>query len=424
MARVILPVQWTGQPGGATPLASLSRFAALPVPCFVYCPSFSKTHELITARNGTPAASEVIAAHLPGMTYKVVRQTSGGLDFGVFQPIQSAAYTIIALCNGGSADGVSTVFSQRDNAGVQIDFVLNSDTALGSVPGAFMCLSQGATSQNTRSTATTYVNGAFHTFGVTSASISSNPVLWYDGLSIAGTSDGAGTGSPVNASQQTRLGNIGNYTTDGAFCAANNIALVAVFNYTLPNGWMQILMQNPWLIFSNRPTKLWIDSEMLDQPTIKRVHDETVVQNKAKISAKHSFIGWQQTPLALDNSVSTSARQFILPILQRNRGPLHQSWLSNPLAADNSLAVSARTFDLPLVSPRRFAQYVWQLSPLSANALTFSIPLSAMTTYANPQLRPANRFIFDATTTPRPDDAIIISPSGGVWRPVFMPRRR
>ena len=459
MARVILPVGWNCQPSGATPLASLSRFAALPVPCFVYCPSMGITWELVTGKNGTPAASEGILGMQPGMTYKVVSQTNGGLDFGTFQPIQSDNWTIIALSNGQSTDPKGALFSQRANAsGIQIDLAINMDTGAVSQPGKFMALARNTTGQGASSTATTYVDGKFHVFGATRAGVSTNPVLWYDGLIAASTPSGSDAGTAISSAQKVRLGNFADYATDATLCCSSNVALVMAFNGVLSDAQMASLGQNPWQIFSNLPRNLWLDSEMLDQPTVKRTQLEIPVPNKAKISYKHSFVGWQQTPiaadnsvstsprtfdlapkslknrplllhwqqtpLALNNSISTSARQFILPILQRNRGPLHQSWLNNPLADDNFLAVSARTFDLPLVSPRRFAQYVWQLAPLSSDALTFSIPLSAMTTYTNPQLRPANRFIFDATTTPRPDDAIIISPSGGVWRPVFMPRRR
>ena len=233
--------------------------------CFLYSPVHI-LRDLQFGAVGTIPATDNIRPTQRGLAYKVARQTSGGLNFGQIQPITSEAWSILAIANPGSADGVTALYSQRYGTSPynQIELVVNGTSGLASSAGklSMVRLCTDGTSRPFDSTASTYADGNFHTYVATCAGPGINPVMYFDGIQVAGSGGGSGSGNVFSTNLRTRIGNIGDYSADAAYCAACDILLVACWNgRVLSPGDVVSLTANPWQLFE--PERIFVRAPSL-----------------------------------------------------------------------------------------------------------------------------------------------------------------
>lgn len=308
MAGILIPRRqiWTRQPQVFTGFNP-----AFPRPSFAFVASLGG-YERSVQRLGTPASGDSFRTTQQGIAYNVARATNGGLDFGVYQPITSDAFTIIVLANGASTDGIGTLFSQRTGSLPynQLALSLNQDNAYGSRPGGFLFVAidtsneaSGANWRSAHSDSTSLVDGRYHVFAATKASASSVPVLWYDGAIQAATAYGTGTATILGGAQQTRIGNIADYTADGAYCSESDIAAVLVFNRVLHGAMMRALTESllaPYKIFQAPARWLFIGA-----PTSITL----IGANSTQASSSSTGTVAQTNLLAAASSAQTAASQ-------------------------------------------------------------------------------------------------------------------
>jgi hypothetical protein len=211
----------------------------IPQPAFVFCPSAGLMDWTKPSRVGTNASGDSVRPTAKGMAYKVARVNDGGLDFGVQSPLTGDRWTILALANPASNQGISTLFSQRYGSAApyyQTNFCVNAGTlsSFGDVPGGLQVVIHNNTGFNCRTTSTALVDGAWHTFAATRGygGVDSNFGMFRDGVALA-TETGGSTVSGIGGAQKVRIGNLGNYTVNDAYCAQCDIALVVAWDSVL-----------------------------------------------------------------------------------------------------------------------------------------------------------------------------------------------
>jgi len=206
---------------------------------------------------GVKASGDSFRATPQGRAYKVVRAIDGGLDFGVCQPITSNTFTVIAVANG-AADVAGILFSQRYGALPynQMGLNINQSNSGTSRPGGFVCLvvdtsvngAGGSNWKSAHSNSTTLVDGKFHVYAATKASITSTPVLWYDKVKIAATGYGTSVTTFLGNAQKTKIGNAADYGAanggDASVCLQSDVTAVLVFDgLVLPDPLMYTLSE-------------------------------------------------------------------------------------------------------------------------------------------------------------------------------------
>lgn len=241
---------------------------AFPRPAFAFVASFGP-YGVATQRVGTKASADSFRTTPLGISYKVARATSGGLDFGVIQPITSDAFTLIVLANPGAADGIGALVSQRYGSAPYYSFSLYTNMGRdgSSRSGGFSFLtvdSTGAITHSADTNSTSVVDGAPHVFGIAKAGATSDPILWRDGAIIASTGTGVGiggNGTIISPLQKFRIGNPADYSADGSLCAACDVWAMLGFNGVLPDAMMQALTESlvaPYRIFQPPSRRLFV----------------------------------------------------------------------------------------------------------------------------------------------------------------------
>lgn len=254
MAGILIPRRqiWTRQP------QSVFGFnPAFPRPAFAFVASLG-LYERAAQIRGTKASGDGFRATQQGIVYRVARATDGGLDFGVYQPITSDAFTIIVGATGQSTDGTSFLFSQRFGSSPynSVAIGLNQANDGSNRAGGFAMLAvdssglaAGGNIRSAHSNSTALVDGSRHIWCGAKASASSFPILSLDGVDVAATTNGTATGSVLGNAQKSRIGNAADYGSanggDGSLCAQNDIDVVLIFNSVLSAAMKLALTESP-----------------------------------------------------------------------------------------------------------------------------------------------------------------------------------
>lgn len=220
-----------------------------------------QNRDLVKGLQGSAASSDSYVPSKPGMAFRGARVTSGGVNFGNVQPITGDTWTVLVLANPAASSNPQALFSQRKgtaNYG-QIDLAINSTSGLVGASGLLTAITieeaAGSASRYAESSASTYADGGWHLYGMTRAGVGTFPSLYFDGAAISATTGGTSTGSSISTAMHTRIGNIADYTVDGAYAAQCDIAFVAVWNRVLSAREIADFYANPWALFEPLPKR-------------------------------------------------------------------------------------------------------------------------------------------------------------------------
>ena len=222
--------------------------------------------DLISGKFATQGSGDSYGASQQGPAFKGGRVAAGGLTYPAsLRPITSDNWTIIALANPGSADGVSTLFSQRTSISPysQINFFANMGSGFVARAGCFalVCATSEAAGTSdypsAQSTSTALVDGKLHVYAARRGGRSSYIDLWYDGAQPTITQTGPLV-STLSSNQLTRVGNIGDYAADGTYAAACSIPFVVIYDRALSDADMKRLGQRPWAAFADAERRVWV----------------------------------------------------------------------------------------------------------------------------------------------------------------------
>lgn len=230
MANFIARQKRSRQPRGRVPIS-----AAIPRPSFLFCPSAELADQMLLTRVGTPASGDQRVESGSGVAYSVVRQTSGGLDFGTTQPFTSDTWTCAVLTDVSSTHGRSVQISQRSTEYIFVG--ANSNNTIGLSAGRISVVTRDASLalRGSHSVSTSALNSeGFKVISATKASVSSYPSIYLNGLQLSTEDAGSATGSSIATNQKFRIGNLAGYDSNDIYCSKCNIAAVVIWPSVLP----------------------------------------------------------------------------------------------------------------------------------------------------------------------------------------------
>lgn len=248
------------------PIALPSQFngfsSEFPHPIFAVVPAFGR-NDLVTALRGTPGASD--DPNRPtriGKAYATADATNAGLDFGTYQASSDGTCTVIVMARAASAAGICTLWSQRNGTSApfrQIDFFLNANSSLAANAGGFAFTSYDGGFLGAH-TGSGFVDGGWHVYAATRPGSFINPTIWFDGIKPSVTTTGTSIGSVVDTGQKTRIGNLGDYTTDATYVGVAEIGIVLVYAGVLSDRQMEVLTKNPARAFNALRDPAYLDA--------------------------------------------------------------------------------------------------------------------------------------------------------------------
>ena len=199
---------------------------------------------LIGAANrlATSEGSPLVRPGPLGMARAWTRTANAGSLFGTFQHVPGTDLTVAVVgAPVASATERKVAFSQRTSSGsFPQHYVGFNSTSSVTVSSGLIVLTQ----RNTGATfsaveASSQVDGALHAWVL--ANGTADGYIYRDGVAQTLTKNVRTTGTIFDSSQKTRIGNIGDYTTGGAFVSDDPIYLIIVWPRVLPEDQAQQL---------------------------------------------------------------------------------------------------------------------------------------------------------------------------------------
>ena len=254
---IVRHIPWTEQPQNAVPLL---------LPEGVPYPKLLLSGPHMYGWTGAPTlgSGTTRGVSTAGLSLKVTRVTDGGLSLGVTdQPIKTDAWTVIVLSNNASSANQESLYNQRGSGVTNIGFLfgVNMSNIFGARAGGVAVAQQHGTSvlSGVHTTNTTLVDGKFHVFAASRAGSGVFPKIWVDGAAQAITSSGTAA-STINATQESVIGGVGNYSTDAAYVASAQFPFVALWDSELTENQIRLISSNVWGVFAPRMQRFWAPS--------------------------------------------------------------------------------------------------------------------------------------------------------------------
>lgn len=209
------------------------------------------------AKGRTPTTQGIVhRASTRGLAHQSSGNTGDGIDFGTSRPITSATYFTVAVLAAPDTTAASKVgFSQRRGSvgfeHIGLLFALDHNLASNS---QHVCLYArddlgGIGYADNAAGGTKGPDGAMHLW--TGTNVNAALELYRDREVIADQHANAG-GRIVSSNQKARLGNLGDYTTDGLYASAMPQALTLVWDGRgLLADEVACLADWPWQLFSD-----------------------------------------------------------------------------------------------------------------------------------------------------------------------------
>lgn len=179
----------------------------------------------------------------------------GTTNFPLFNYNQG--YTAVVVSAPYASTIVNTAFSSRFGASTfsQWDVWANADGAGATTSGAFGSYFRANTSPaNTGIHATSQLDGLYHCWVVGNSA--STGFIYRDGIKQSITRTAHPATADLSSSSETRIGNLGNYTSTG-YAHINPLALVFIAAVCCDEGLAQTLSENPWQLVEAPKNKLW-----------------------------------------------------------------------------------------------------------------------------------------------------------------------
>ena len=227
LRELLLP--WDAQPQeGAPPAIDLGPDALL----------WSAAHPqlLIGAANrlATSEGSPLVRPGPLGMARAWSRNASAGALFGTFQHVKGLEITVAVVAAPVASTNRKVAFSQRTSGSNYAQFYMgfNSDGGASSLSGSIALISRNTSAVMQSVGSPSQFDGSPHAWVL--ANGVSTGYVYRDGVAQTVSPDERASGTVWTSDQITRIGNIGDYTTDGAFVSDDPIYLVIVWPRVLP----------------------------------------------------------------------------------------------------------------------------------------------------------------------------------------------
>lgn len=198
------------------------------------------------------------------------RVAFGNADGTAVQVITSNTDWTIAILAAPTNSAVTTaMFSQRSSTGnvEQIDLMRGRNGLLSADQRTYQVYYRDTSGNpyyaDNASVFANPIDGFMHLYGGSCQTLPAGTLqldIWRDGINVTERRT-TPTGTFVSTAQTTWLGNLGGYTSDGAFAATCPMSLVLVWGARAlsPVEWLQ-LAANPWQVFAPMERQLYVPS--------------------------------------------------------------------------------------------------------------------------------------------------------------------
>lgn len=262
---------------------------------FAYCGSMGfidLVSKQIGVTTGADATKIVNMGTLgPAVAFSGTRITNGGIYFGVIQPVKNNLITALAIANPASANRAEVLFSQRVGTGNvnQFELAVNTSFGLGASAGKFSALTYNNTlTRDSVSSASTFTNSRFNVYAATVSSVSSFPILYFNGRSVSVSTSGTLSSSWYSNTQKTHIGNIADWSTDATYAAQCEIPLCLVWDRVLSAAEIAVISANPWQLF--RPLELQLGPGVTSAfPTLSNARMTSLTSTQGVPNVDYAF---------------------------------------------------------------------------------------------------------------------------------------
>lgn len=227
LRELLLP--WSSQPQEAVgPAIELGQDALL----------WSAVNPTLLLGAAAPAGSDASGSRsigAPGIGRAWTRNANAGSLFGTFQHVSGLEITVAVVAAPVASSNRKVAFSQRTSASNAAQWYVgfNSDAGAGASSGSMSIISRSTAGTFPSSLAVgSQFDGGAHAW-VCALGVGGGYV-YRDGA-LQGTTGAAVSGTIWTSAQVTRIGNIGDYATDGLFVCDDPIYLVIVWPRVLPS---------------------------------------------------------------------------------------------------------------------------------------------------------------------------------------------
>ena len=227
LREILLP--WDAQPQEAVgPAIELGQDALL----------WSAVNPTLLLGAAAPAGSDASGSRsigAPGIGRAWTRTANAGSLFGTFQHVSGLEITVAVVAAPVASSNRKVAFSQRTSASNAAQWYVgfNSDAGAGASSGSMSIIARNTAGTFPSSLAVgSQFDGGAHAW-VCALGVGGGYV-YRDGA-LQGTTGAAVSGTIWTSAQVTRIGNIGDYATDGLFVCDDPIYLVIVWPRVLPS---------------------------------------------------------------------------------------------------------------------------------------------------------------------------------------------
>ena len=227
LRELLLP--WSSQPQEAVgPAIELGQDALL----------WSAVNPTLLLGAAAPAGSDASGSRsigAPGIGRAWTRNANAGSLFGTFQHVSGLEITVAVVAAPVASSNRKVAFSQRTSASNAAQWYVgfNSDAGAGASSGSMSIIARSTAGTFPSSLAVgSQFDGGAHAW-VCALGVGGGYV-YRDGA-LQGTTGAAVSGTIWTSAQVTRIGNIGDYATDGLFVCDDPIYLVIVWPRVLPS---------------------------------------------------------------------------------------------------------------------------------------------------------------------------------------------
>lgn len=207
-------------------------------------------------------ASGTMRIGTPGIGRSWTRTANAGSLFGTFQHVTGLDVTVAVVAAPVASTNRKIAWSQRTSGSNAAQFLLgfniDGGTSVSALSGGIGLVSRNTAPSGGGVGASSQCDGLPHAWVL--ANGVNDGYVYRDGVLQTVSPNARATGTVWTSAQVTRIGNIGDYATDGAFVCDDPIYLVIVWPRVLPADYAQRLSadlaRNPWSLFE--PRRIWV----------------------------------------------------------------------------------------------------------------------------------------------------------------------
>ena len=163
------------------------------------------------------------------------RNASAGALFGTFQHVTGLEITVAVVAAPVASSNRKVAFSQRTSGSNYAQFVFGfniDDISVSALSGGIGLVSRNTSPGGGAVGSPSQFDGSPHAWVL--ANGVNDGYVYRDGVAQTASPNARATGTVWTSAQATAIGNIGDYTTDGAFVCDDPIYLVIVWPRVLP----------------------------------------------------------------------------------------------------------------------------------------------------------------------------------------------